>query len=182
MWFGHSQEIWRRFPELVAGVIVADGITGDPSVAQAVAELTAIAEARLASGPESELPEIQAWRRVFRRMGLEPTQYRCAAEALLRRLRKEARCRRSTRSSTSVNATSISFAIPVAVFDVSKVPEFLEVRHAAGTESYLTFSGELETPPEGEVIFADGPIERTRGGGRTGRVRTRPSGRTPHAC
>jgi DNA/RNA-binding domain of Phe-tRNA-synthetase-like protein len=48
-----------------------------------------MAEARLANTLEGELPEIQAWRRVFSRMGLKPTQYRCASEALLRRFRKE---------------------------------------------------------------------------------------------
>src|SRR5690606_18478795 len=30
-----------------------------------------------------------------------------------------------------------------------------EVRYARGDESYLTFSGDTETPPAGEVIFAD---------------------------
>ena len=87
-------------------------------------------------------------------MGLEPTRYRCASEALLRRFRKRARCRGSTRSST-VNATSLAFAIPVAAFDVSELAEFVEVRHATGEETYLSFSGELERPEPREVIFAD---------------------------
>jgi len=155
MWFGHSEAIWREYPELVAGVIEASGINGAPSVERPVAELATIAETRLASGPESELPEIKAWRRVFRRMGLEPTQYRCAAEALLRRYRKEGSLPRLHPLVDLCNAASLAYAIPVAVFDVPKVSGFLEVRHAAGTESYLAFSGELETPPEGEVIFAD---------------------------
>src|SRR5207237_5536508 len=42
-----------------------------------------------AAGTESELPEIQAWRRTFSALGLKPTQYRCASESLLRRFRKE---------------------------------------------------------------------------------------------
>ncbi len=48
-----------------------------------------MAAERLAGRTESELEEIQAWRRAFARMGLKPTQYRCAAESLLRRFRKE---------------------------------------------------------------------------------------------
>jgi DNA/RNA-binding domain of Phe-tRNA-synthetase-like protein len=52
-------------------------------------ELEAAAAARLDAQPESEFAEIQAWRRAFSQMGLRPTQYRCAAEALLRRFRKE---------------------------------------------------------------------------------------------
>ena len=87
--FQHSGEIWRDFPELVPGIVLADGITDDVAAGDRVAKLTAIAKSRLTGATESERPEIQAWRRAFARMGLKPTQYRCASEALLRRLRKE---------------------------------------------------------------------------------------------
>jgi DNA/RNA-binding domain of Phe-tRNA-synthetase-like protein len=50
----------------------------------------------------------------------------------------------------------MAFAIPVAVFDAAKIAEYLEVRYAAGSEIYETFSGELENPEPREVIFADG--------------------------
>ena len=53
------------------------------------------------------------------------------------------------------NAASAAFAIPVAVFDVSKITGRLEVRYAAGDEDYLTFSGQTEHPSAHEVIFAD---------------------------
>jgi DNA/RNA-binding domain of Phe-tRNA-synthetase-like protein len=53
------------------------------------------------------------------------------------------------------NAISLAYAIPVAVFDVSRIVEYVEVRHASGGERYLAFSGETEHPDEGEVIFAD---------------------------
>jgi DNA/RNA-binding domain of Phe-tRNA-synthetase-like protein len=53
------------------------------------------------------------------------------------------------------NAVSLAYAVPVAVFDVAKVSGGLEVRHAAGTESYLTFAGDTENPEPREVVFAD---------------------------
>jgi DNA/RNA-binding domain of Phe-tRNA-synthetase-like protein len=87
--FQHSGAIWRDFPELVPGVIYAGRITPDVSVGDRVAAFTATASSRLAGVTESDLPEIRAWRRAFTRMGLKPTQYRCASEALLRRFRKE---------------------------------------------------------------------------------------------
>jgi DNA/RNA-binding domain of Phe-tRNA-synthetase-like protein len=89
MRFQHSGEIWRDFPELVPGVLLVEGINPDVSAGLFVAKYTALATSRLAEAPESEFPEIKAWRRTFARMGLKPTQYRCAAESLLRRLRKE---------------------------------------------------------------------------------------------
>jgi DNA/RNA-binding domain of Phe-tRNA-synthetase-like protein len=155
MYFQHSSEIWRGFPELVPGVLVVDGITSDASVDHRVARLSAIAEARLAGSSEGELPEIQAWRRAFSRMGLKPTQYRCASESLLRRLRKERSLPQIHPVIDVCNAIATAFAIPVAVFDVSEIAEYVEVRFAAGNETYLTFSGETERPEVHEVIFAD---------------------------
>ncbi|MFI0445140.1 B3/4 domain-containing protein [Actinomadura sp. 6N118] len=51
---------------------------------------------------------------------------------------------------------SLAFAVPVAALDLSKITGDLEVRHATGDESYLTFGGDTEHPAPDEVIFADG--------------------------
>jgi DNA/RNA-binding domain of Phe-tRNA-synthetase-like protein len=153
--FQHSGEIWRDFPELVPGALFAGGITPDAPVGDRAAKFTAIASSRLAEGPESGLPEIQAWRRAFARMGLKPTQYRCAAESLLRRFRNEGALPRLHPLVDVCNAISLAFAIPVAVFDVSAITSDLQVRYAIGDEDYLTFSGQFEHPGPGEVIFAD---------------------------
>jgi DNA/RNA-binding domain of Phe-tRNA-synthetase-like protein len=155
MYFHHSSEIWRDYPELVPGVLFAEGITRDVSVHTQVATFNTIAASRLAHTSEGELPEIQAWRRVFSRMGLKPTQYRCASESLLRRFRKEGSLPQIHPLIDLCNAISLAFAIPVAVFDVSAIAEYIEVRYADGDESYLAFSGESEHPDVHEVIFAD---------------------------
>ena len=114
-----------------------------------------MAKARLGDGPESEFPELQAWRRAFARMGLKPTQYRCAAESLLRRFRKEGSLPHLHALVDLCNAASLAFAVPVAVLDAAEIAWPLEVRYAAGDEDYLTFGGETEHPAPGEVIFAD---------------------------
>jgi DNA/RNA-binding domain of Phe-tRNA-synthetase-like protein len=153
MHFQHAAAVWRDFPALVPGVLYAEGITGD--VTADTDRLTATAQARLADGPEGELPEIQAWRRAFAKMGLKPTQYRCAAESLLRRFRKEGSLPRLHPLVDLCNAASLAFALPVAVFDAARVAWPLEVRYAAGDEEYVTFGGNTEHPAVGEVIFAD---------------------------
>jgi DNA/RNA-binding domain of Phe-tRNA-synthetase-like protein len=155
MHFCHAAEIWKDYPELTPGVLVADGINPDGSVESMVASYSATAEARLASQPEGEFPEIQAWRRAFSRMGLEPTQYRCASESLLRRYRKERSLPRIHPLVDLCNAASIAFAIPVAAFDVALITGYLEVRYAKGAEVYESFSGQIEHPELHEVVFAD---------------------------
>ena len=155
MVFSHSDDIWTQCPELVAGVLFARGVNTRASVRAQLARFSATAEARLNGGIESALPEVQAWRRVFAKMGLQPTKYRCASEALLRRLRKENALPRLHPLVDLCNAISAAFAIPIAVFDLSKVTGDMQVRHATGSESYHNFSGQLEHPEPQEVIYAD---------------------------
>src|SRR5438067_10742526 len=150
MHFQHSSHIWRDYPELVAGVLFVEGITHDVSIDSRLASLTTRARSRLAGAAEGELLEIQAWRRAFSRMGLKPTQYRCASESLLRRFRKETSLPRLHPLVDLCNAVSLAFAIPVAVLDVAEIAWPLVVRYAAGDEDYLTFGGETEHPAPGE--------------------------------
>ncbi|MBZ7924109.1 hypothetical protein LAC81_20175 [Ensifer adhaerens] len=156
MHFQHADDIWRDFPELSAGALFTDGIRSNVSVEAEVRSLLGIANDRCGTGSESDLPEIHAWRRTFARMRLKPTQYRSASEALLRRFRKEGRLPAIHPLIDLCNASSLAFAIPIAVFDLAHVSGYLHVRRASGNETYLTFAGETENPEAGEVIFADG--------------------------
>ncbi len=155
MIFQHAGDLRADFPDLVVGVVVATGITPDVSTASRVAAFSATAAGRLATGPASEFPEIQAWRRAFARMGLKPTQYRCASEALLRRFAKEGALPRIHPLVDLCNAVSLAYAVPVAVIDLAKVTGDLEVRYADGDEVYETFSGHVEHPDPREVSFVD---------------------------
>lgn len=155
MRFQHHPDIWRAYPQLVPFVASTAIDPGERDTTAVVHRYTAIARERLDGRTESELPEIQAWRRVFSSMGLKPTQYRSASEALLRRFRKDGSLPRVHPLVDVCNAISIAFAVPIAVFDLDHVSGSLDVRHADGDEIYLTFSGEDEHPEPGEVIFAD---------------------------
>jgi DNA/RNA-binding domain of Phe-tRNA-synthetase-like protein len=174
MRFEHAGKLRADFPELVAGVVAADGIRPDTAhgLSQRIDAFTATASARLAAGPAacagrsaqlrgpglplSEFPEIQAWRRAFAGMGLKPTQYRCAAEALLRRFAKEGALPRIHPLVDLCNALSMAYAVPVAVLDLARVSGDLSVCYATGTEAYETFGGAVEHPEPGEVSFVDG--------------------------
>ena len=83
------------------------------------------------------------------------TQYRCASESLLRRLRKEGELPRIHPLIDLCNAVSVAFAIPVAVLDLARIEGDLQVRHAAGDERHVTFGGDIEHPDANEVSFVD---------------------------
>lgn len=153
--FGHDAGIWADFPDLRAAVLVVDLAAPSADPGPLIESFTHRALARLADGPESELPEIRAWRRAFAAMGLRPTQYRCASESLLRRLRREGSLPRVHPVVDLCNAVSAAYAVPVAALDRDRIVGNLVVRRASGAEVYQAFSGDLEHPAPGEVVFAD---------------------------
>lgn len=153
--YRYSPSVLTSFPQLQSRGLLIDGIDRNADPNTAISHLTAIAENRLAHATEGEFPEIKAWRRAFSAMGYKPTQYRCASEALLRRFRLEGSLPALHPLVDLCNATSLAFAIPVAVFDVEKINGILSIRHADGDEIYETFGGNTESPEQGEIIYAD---------------------------
>jgi DNA/RNA-binding domain of Phe-tRNA-synthetase-like protein len=131
MFFEHSPAIWAAFPTLVPGLLLVEGVRPDATVAGQLPPLFDRARARLAGVAESDLPEIQAWRRAFSQMDLKPTQYRSAAEALLRRFRKEDRLPTLHPLVDLCNAVSLAYALPVAVIDLDQVEGYIQVRHGS---------------------------------------------------
>lgn len=155
---GHDQQLRGTATELVVGLLSVDDITSgvdDGTLAGIVQRDLTVARRRLEAAPESQFESIRAWRQVFSQMGLRPTQYRCAAEQLLRRVRREGALPQVNPLVDLCNAASAAAAIPVAALDRDRIAGDLVVRMAAGDETYLTFGGEQEHPDSGEVIFAD---------------------------
>jgi DNA/RNA-binding domain of Phe-tRNA-synthetase-like protein len=156
MRFRHADTLRTQYPELTAGALYATAVDALADTGPAVAEYTARATARLAGATEAEFPEVLAWRRAFSRMGLKPTQYRCASESLLRRLRKEGTLPRIHPVVDLCNAVSVAYGVPVAALDADRVDgPLLEVRAARGDEHYTPFGGGTEHPAPGEVTFVD---------------------------
>lgn len=155
MYFQHLPEIWRRFPQLVPGLLVVKGIQPDTDAGMYIERWYNRARKRLREQSEGQMPEISAWRRVYSQMGLKPTRYRSASEALLRRFKREDDLPGVHPLVDLCNAASLAFALPVAVYDLQKIAGFIEVRPATGSEQYLSFREEIERPEPGEIIFAD---------------------------
>lgn len=148
-----------RFPTIVGGVIHAVGVSNPASprdLVEAFRAEQAAALARIGSTPLSELPSLAAWRRAFRAFGVDPTAYRSAAEALLRRLTKQGSLPSINTLVDIGNLVSIRHALPVAVFDQQGLTGGTTVQFATGEESFTDLgSGERESPEPGEVIFVD---------------------------
>jgi len=155
MIFSYDKSVASQFPDLVTGLLAVRLPQKPLEVVTQVDDYEALALARVTERVESEWPAVRAWRAAFSAMGMKPTQYRCASEALLRRLRKEGKLPRLNPLVNLCNAVSTLYGIPIAVFDLAEVSGDLTVRPARGDEIYSAFNGTVESPAEGEIIFAD---------------------------
>lgn len=157
--FQYDAAVLNRFPGVVGGVILARGLSNGPTPLPLLDAFQAeqrATRARLGDTPLAELPSLAAWRRVFSGFGVKPTQYRSAAEALLRRLTKQGDIPSLNALVDLGNLVSIRYALPVAIFDLAQMTGAVTVALAQGDERFTPL-GEFETehPEPGEVIFVD---------------------------
>jgi DNA/RNA-binding domain of Phe-tRNA-synthetase-like protein len=157
--FQYHPDILSQFPNLVGGVILAQGMRNGPTpeslLAAYLTEQRATLE-RLGDRPLSQVESLAAWRRAFRRFGVKPTQYRSAAEALLRRLTKRGDIPSINSLVDLANLVSIRYALPVAVFDTRALQGAVTVHFAHGGERYTPLGHtRIEHPESGEVVFSD---------------------------
>jgi DNA/RNA-binding domain of Phe-tRNA-synthetase-like protein len=157
--FRYDRAVLERFPGIVGGVVEARGVSNGPSppaLAAAFGEEQRGVLDRIGERPLADLPSLAAWRRAFTAFGVEPTRYRSAAEALLRRLTKHGDVPSLGLLVDVGNLVSIRYALPVAVLDLRAIAGGITVRFAGGDETFTDLgSGETQRPEPGEVIFVD---------------------------
>lgn len=157
--FAYDEAVAEEYPTIRAGVIHATGLTNGPSSPALLEEYRAeqrAASERLTTVAIAELPTIAAWRRVFTRFGVKPTQHRAAPEALLRRLAKTGDIPSISTLVDIGNLVSIRYALPVAVFDLASIAGAISVRFATGHERFTDLgSTDAVAPEPGEVVFVD---------------------------
>ncbi len=157
--FQYHADILARYPAVVGGVILAQGMTNGPTPTSLQAMYQAEQQAtlqRIGNTPLSQITSLAAWRNAMRGFGVDPTQYRSAAEALLRRLTKKGDIPSINLLVDLGNLVSIRYALPVAVFDTRALQGTITVHFADGSERYTTLGeNEVEHPEPGEVVFSD---------------------------
>jgi DNA/RNA-binding domain of Phe-tRNA-synthetase-like protein len=157
--FRYDPDLLERFPTTVGGLVHARGVANGPSPRALATAFSAEQEdalVRLGGQSPGTLPSIAAWRRVFAAFGVEPTRYRNAAEALLRRLAKHGDIPSVSLLVDAGNLVSIRYGLPVAVLDLAGAAGTITVRFARGSEEFTDIGATaVEHPEPGEVVFAD---------------------------
>lgn len=158
-YFQYHPDILNAYSNLTGGVIVAKGVENGPTPEDLVAAYLEEQKAtltRIGETPLSEVESLSAWRSAFRSFGVDPTQYRSAAEALLRRLTKKGDIPSINKLADTGNLVSIRYGLPVALFDLRAVQGAITVHFADGSERFTNLnSDEVVHPEPGEVVFSD---------------------------
>jgi DNA/RNA-binding domain of Phe-tRNA-synthetase-like protein len=157
--FQYDSSIVTRFPLLAGGFIIGHRLKNGPSTPAFVdlymREQSAVNQ-KIGATLLSELPTLAGWRTAFRAFGVDPTGYRSAAEALLRRLTKKGDIPSINSLVDLCNLVSIRYGIPVAAIDTRFVSLPITVRFARGDEMFVNLNqAEGDHPAAGEVIFTD---------------------------
>jgi len=161
-----SDEIFRRYPGYLRGVVVATQVHNGPSP-EALVHLLRAAEAAVRTGLSLETlvedGHIRPWRDVFRSFGAKPTEFRPSIEALTRRtLRGEALPCINALVDIG-NLVCLRHLLPVGGHSIEALQDDMELRMASGEEEFIPFGSErMEHPLPGEVVFCEGPIVLTR--------------------
>src|SRR5437773_11842304 len=137
--FQYHPDILTRYPQLVGGAILAQNVTNGPTPARLQALYQAEQQRvlqRIGSTPLSQIESLAAWRRALRGFGVDPTQYRSASEALVRRLTKQGELPSINAIADLANLVSIRRAVPVAAFDQRASVGPITVRFAQGDERW----------------------------------------------
>src|SRR6266702_7678755 len=157
--FQYHPDILVRYPAVVGGAMLVRDVTNGPTPASLLAAYQAEQQAtlqRIGNTPLSQIASLAAWRSALRGFGVEPTQYRSASEALLRRLTKKGNIPSINLLVDLGNLVSIRYGLPVAVFERRVLQGTVTVHFADGSERYSELGESDEDHPEpGEVVFSD---------------------------
>lgn len=158
--------VFEKLPAACFGVVAAKGVDNSRRYEKIDALLdagVALAESRFAGKRVKEEPDILPYRAAFQALGVNPNKYMCSIEALFTRIAKGKGMPRINPLVDLNNAVSLKYTLPMGTHDLGVSPLDMEVRFAREGDVFLPFGGgPVETPDDGELVYAVGSEVRTR--------------------
>jgi DNA/RNA-binding domain of Phe-tRNA-synthetase-like protein len=162
-----AREIAESFPHLRIGAVTFRGISNGPCSAELAAS-TRAEIARLAERfptPEAieRLGAVDAWRRAYTQLGINPKRQRPSGEAVLRRALSSKRVPEINALTNAYLLVSLRHGCPIGGYDLERISGDIALRRSPGGETFLGIGAtESETTDAGEVVYSDATRVLTR--------------------
>ncbi len=160
MKFSVDPAIFEKFPGVSLGALVIDHMD-NRGHSEEILKLLRNEETNqkqlLTNVELGTLPEIAAWRRIYKTFGSDPHDYRSSVESLLRRARGGAKPLPQINNLVDLyNYISIKYHVPVGAENLDAMEGDLWLRFASGTEGGRALGSDVdETCYNGEVVYTD---------------------------
>ena len=159
MYFKIHSDIFKRFPDVHIGVLVAreidnKGVSED--ILNAIEEKSEEIKKEFNMKSVSEHAKIDVWRKAYSSFGAKPKKYTCSVENIYRMILEGVKLRHINKAVDIYNYVSIKHMIPVGGDDIEKIDGNITLRYASGSEAFTELNcGESKRPKEGEIVYAD---------------------------
>lgn len=151
--------IWKRYPHLKVGVLIAKGIDNsrqDGEILNLLRKSEHDAKNKYAQTDLGNVEKLTDWRDAYRSFGYKPSSTRCSAESLLRRALKDNQLPDISPVVNLYNAVSLQHTICAGADDLDKLDGQLRLTVACGDEKFTAIGGESTGLAQaGEVIYRD---------------------------
>ena len=146
---------------LSCGILVLDRIRVEPNpaVAEATSALGADLAILYADQLPSQIPGLEEARKLYKSFGMDPSRHRPSSEALLRRVIQGKALYLISNVVDACNLASLSFLLPVGMYDLPKVAGDALLRTGAAGEMYPGIrKGEVHLEGRLGIFDAQGPF------------------------
>lgn len=143
-----SSEIIEKIPDFKIGIIEYKNITVGPSPQMIRGRLQLFQESiyfDLEGKNVTDLPGIQEWRQIFKRLGKDPNRYRHSAEALYRRVQKQNYLSPVQSTIDLNNFFSLQYQVPIGIYDLDRLIRGVSVRIGQEGEEYRGLNGRINS-------------------------------------
>jgi len=152
-----SAKIQQKIPGLKLGLLKALNVEirkKSKLVDEQYKQLDLFIKNKFAKNPPSSDVVVSAVRRMYRRIGWEPTQYRPSSESMIRRFLKDKGLYRIYNFVDLGNVASTKFHLPMGLYDIDKIHGGIIVDVGGDNETYQGISKEL-IHATGKMILRD---------------------------
>lgn len=166
MKFKVSEEIFKKFPNYVVGVVVATNIR-DSSYKKIdnllEKSIQKIKKDFLTEDDIARHPYIYVWRDAFSKAGWNPKETKASIDAILNRIVKSGNFPGINKIVDLANYISLKYLLPVGAHDIDRMVGDIIIRLAKDGDKFTPMGSEkIESVPLGEIVYADSIEVRTR--------------------